>query len=76
METKNSEEILRQEDAPSSYEFYFEIINIEKENDDVETKRGKQRSEDMQKFLSLFVSVEKIISYEEENVEIAFQLLR
>lgn len=48
--TKNSEEILRQEDAPSSYEFYFEIINIEKENDDVETERGKQRSEDMQKF--------------------------
>lgn len=79
LETKNSEGILRQEDAPSSYEFYFEIINIGKENDDVETKRGKQKSVrrfQVQKCQSLFVLVEKIISHEEENVEIAFQLLR
>lgn len=37
---------------------------------------NRNQLEDMQKFQSLFVLVEKIISYEAENVEIAFQLLR
>lgn len=37
---------------------------------------NRNQLEDMQKFQSLFVLVEKIISYEEENMEIAFQLLR
>lgn len=61
LETKNSEGILRQEDAPSSYEFYFEIINIEKENDDVERKRGKQKS------VRRYVKISKSICLGREN---------